>query len=127
TWRRCSDPTSRERTRSVHQLARALAFDGPTLVESIQRTFARRATRIPADPLEGLRDAFARDPLHATRWRAFLAKSRLHVTEAALFEVVASIRRFAQPALDAAREDRPFDHHWPADGSWRSTGDANHG
>lgn len=28
----------------LHQLPRALAFDGPTLVESIRRTFARRAS-----------------------------------------------------------------------------------
>jgi hypothetical protein len=29
-----------------------LAFDGPTLVESIRRTFGRRAQRIPDEPLE---------------------------------------------------------------------------
>lgn len=111
----------------LHQLARALAFDGPTLVESIRRTFGRRATRIPAEPLEGLRDAFATDPLHATRWRAFLAKSRLQVPEGTLLDVVASIRRFAQPFLDAAREDRSFDRHWPPGGPWQSKGDADDG
>ena len=41
-------------------LPRALAFDGPTLVESIRRTFARRATAVPPEPLEGLSDAFKR-------------------------------------------------------------------
>jgi hypothetical protein len=35
-------------------LPRTLAFDGPTLVESIRRTFARRSTHIPGDPLDGL-------------------------------------------------------------------------
>ena len=60
-------------------LPRALAFDGPTLVESIRRTFARRATRIPTEPLEGLADAFASQPLHANRWRGFLDKNRLTV------------------------------------------------
>jgi hypothetical protein len=107
------------------QLPRALAFDGPTLVESIRRTFARRATRIPAEPLEGLTDAFARDPLHANRWRGFLEKNRLTGVETDLIGVVASIRRFAQPIVDAAREDRRFRRHWPKGGPWREEGGAS--
>jgi len=107
----------------LHHLPRALAFEGSTLVESIRRTFARRATHIPSETLEGLSDAFARNPLHVTRWRAFLAKSGLGATEVDLFGVVAGIRRFAQPALDAARDERPFESHWPAGGPWQSLGD----
>lgn len=107
------------------QLPRALAFDGPTLVESIRRTFERRATPIPAEPLEGLADAFASDPLHANRWRAFLGKNRLTVAEADLTGVVASIRRFAQPILDAAWDDRPFRQRWPRGGPWRKEGGAS--
>jgi hypothetical protein len=99
-------------------LPRALAFDGPTLVESIHRTFARRATRIPTEPLEGLADAFASQPLHANRWRGFLAKNRLTVAEDDLIGVVATIRRFAQPVLDAARDDVPFRRQWPTGGPW---------
>ena len=110
----------------LHQLPRALAFDGPILVESIRRTFARRATRIPVEPIEGLADAFASDPVHASRWRAFLAKSRLKVPEADFISVVECIRRFAQPVLDAAREDHPFDQHWPAGGSWNPNKDTDH-
>lgn len=101
------------------QLPRSLGFDGATLVESIRRTFARRATRIPAEPLVGLADAFASDPLHASRWRAFLKKNRLRVAEADFLDVVASIRRFTQPVLDSARDDRPFREDWSAGGPWR--------
>ncbi len=110
----------------LHELPRALAFDGPTLVESIRRTFARRATPVPAEPLEGLRDEFASDPLQATRWRAFLAKSQLQTVEVDLPTVVASIRRFAQPVLDAARDGRPFHDHWPAGGPWARERDTGH-
>lgn len=102
----------------LHELSRALAFDGPTLFESIRRTFARRATRIPAEPLEGLADAFGSDPVRASRWRAFLAKNRLTVAATDLLDVVANIREFAQPVLDAARDNRPFREHWPAGGLW---------
>jgi hypothetical protein len=44
----------------LSELPRALALDGSILAESIRRTFARRATVVPATPLEGLSDDFAR-------------------------------------------------------------------
>ncbi len=100
------------------ELPHALAFDGSTLAESVRRTFARRATLIPAEPLEGLCDRYAGDPLHATRWRAFLTKNLLEAIEKDLGRVVGSIRRFAQPVLDAVREDQPFDRHWSPGGPW---------
>ena len=103
----------------LFQLPRALAFDGPILVESIRRTFARRATVIPAPPLEGLTDGFGGDPLHATRWRAFLAKGQLRVAKIDLLGVVTSIRDFAGPVLEAVREGLPFDRHWKPGGPWR--------
>lgn len=105
------------------QLPRSLGFDGATLVESIRRTFARRATRIPAEPLVGLADAFASDPLHASRWPAFLRKNRLTVADADFLGIVESIRLFAQPVLDAARDGRPFREDWRAGGPWRKVGE----
>ncbi len=106
----------------LSQLPRALAFEGPILVESIQRTFARRATLIPPGPLEGLSDAFATDPLHAGRWRAFIEKNQLVVTEVELVAVVGNIRHFAQPVLDAARNKQAFHRHWPCGGPWGEEG-----
>jgi len=101
------------------QLPRTLAFDGATLAEAIRRTFARRERRIPPEPVEGLADDFASEPLQATRWRTFLRKNRLEVTVTDFLEVVARIRRFAQPALDAARDGGAFDRRWPAGGPWQ--------
>jgi len=101
------------------ELPCALAFDGRTLAESVRRTFARRATRIPSDPLAGLCDRFASEVLHATRWRAFLTKNLLETIEVDFRRVAASIRRFAQPVLDAVREEQSFDRRWPPGGPWR--------
>ncbi len=103
----------------LFQLPRALDFDGPTLVESIRRTFARRERVIPAMPLEGLSDRFAEDPLHATRWPAFLDKGQLRTAETDFRAVIHAIRRFAEPVLEAARESLPFDSRWEAGGPWR--------
>jgi len=89
--------------------------------EPIRRTFARRTTRIPAEPLEGLCDRFAREPLHATRWQAFLSKNLLETAAGDFPGVVASIRRFAQPVLDAVRDDQPFEGDWVPGGPWGRT------
>ncbi|HUF75543.1 MAG TPA: nucleotidyl transferase AbiEii/AbiGii toxin family protein [Longimicrobiales bacterium] len=110
----------------LRELSRALDFDGPTLLESLRRTFARRATTLPDGPMEGLSEEFARDSLNGTRWQAFLAKGRLRVDEASLLGVVVSIRRFAEPVLGAAREDQPFYQHWPRGGPWQPHGDQGH-
>lgn len=99
-------------------LPRALAFDGPILVEAIRRTFARRERSIPADPLDGLTDSFGRSATHAGRWRAFLDKNQIANTEEDLIQVVAAIRRFAQPALDAARDHGSFEKRWTPGGPW---------
>ncbi|MBI4880992.1 MAG: nucleotidyl transferase AbiEii/AbiGii toxin family protein [Planctomycetes bacterium] len=101
------------------QLPRSLPFDGSLLAESIRRTFARRATVLPTEPPEGLSDRFARAPLHVTRWQAFLRKGVLRVAETGFSDVVAAIRRFAEPALDAACGALAFDRHWDPGGPWR--------
>jgi hypothetical protein len=66
-----------------------------------------------------LSDAFASDPLHATRWRAFLTKGQLRVDADDFTGVVSAIRRFAQPPLDAARDAATFSSHWPPGGPWQ--------
>ncbi len=102
-------------------LAARLAFDGTTLVESIRRTFGRRETHIPDEPLDGLADSFAKEPINSIRWRAFLGKSGLTAVSSDLFEIVPGIRRFAQPVLDAAREKFAFHRKWPAGGPWEAS------
>jgi len=62
-------------------LPRTLAFDGSLLAEAIRRTFVRRSTPIPEGVPDGLRDAFARTPVNASRWKGFLGKGRLLESE----------------------------------------------
>lgn len=103
----------------LFQLTQALNLDGSVLAESIRRTFARRTTLIPATLLDGLSDVFARDPLHANRWRAFLDRGALHVAENDFVRVVAVIRDFATPVLDAVRDASSFELQWEPGGPWR--------
>lgn len=99
-------------------LPRMLEFDGATLVEAIDRTFACRGTTIPGGRLDGLSDAYAKAPLHRARWRALLDKGGITM-EVDLEQIVAEIRCFAEPVLAAVRERRGFDGRWPPGGPWR--------
>lgn len=102
----------------LFELPRALSLDGALLAESIRRTFARRTTRIPSGPLEGLSDEFARNPIQVRRWRAFLDKGQLYASESDFVNVVAAIREFAGPVFDAIRAQVPFERHRAPGGPW---------
>lgn len=102
----------------LFELPRVLSFDGLTLVEAIRRTFERRSRQVPAEPLEGLSDAFAASPIHSGQWRAFLGKNQVIGSDPDFGVVVASIRRFAQPAIDAVHDQRTLVKRWPPGGPW---------
>jgi hypothetical protein len=70
-------------------------------------------------PLEGLSDDFARAPLQASRWRAFLDKGGLRGGAVDFVGVVKTIRAFAEPVLEAVRDGHPFDRRWVPGGPWR--------
>jgi len=102
-------------------LPRRIAFDGQLLVESIRRTFQRRSMLIPEQVPEGIADVFSHEAVNATRWKAFLRKSSLDQRVSLdLPAIVSEIRRFALPALNAARDVHPFDAHWPPGGPWEA-------
>jgi predicted nucleotidyltransferase component of viral defense system len=102
----------------VWTLCREFAFEGATLAAAIRATFQRRATALPEATPVALTDAFSQDASRRTQWNAFLRKGRLDAEGAALDEVVAALRRFLAPPLDALRTGTAFDEHWPAGGPW---------
>jgi len=101
-------------------LPRTLPFDGATLAETIRRTFARRATPVPADIPVGLTDAFAKEPINAGRWMAFLEKGGLLGSNRPhLLEIVREIRGFAGRALVDARDGSDSGVRWAPGGPWK--------
>jgi hypothetical protein len=101
-----------------------LGFDGATLTQAIRVCFAERSTEVPRGDPAGLRDDFAAEPLNAKRWVAFLNKARLIDAPEDLRDVLAAIRLFALPVLEAARRGEPLDSVWPPGGPWRDKGDS---
>lgn len=102
----------------LSELPAHLAFDGAILAESIQRTLARRDTRIDELPLEGLGDEFAAHTLNADAWRTFVTRGKLNVDDD-LPAVVATIRHFVDPVLGAIVAGRSFTQRWRPGGPWR--------
>jgi hypothetical protein len=49
----------------------ALNLDETSLTQAIAAAFARRATAVPAEAPEGLKDAFTNDPLKVRQWQAY--------------------------------------------------------
>jgi len=98
-------------------LATRRAFDGGALVEAFQATCSLRGTPIVAQP-ESLSLEFASDPSKVAQWSAFVR--RLDPTDApsTFAEVVAAVRAFLGPPVEAISRQEPFEHGWTPHGPW---------
>jgi predicted nucleotidyltransferase component of viral defense system len=103
----------------VWTLAQSRAFDGPTLAEAIQRTFARRETTLTAHPV-CFTDEFAAAPAKAAQWNAFLRTGRLVDTPIHFPAVVATVRAFLQPVAERLVAGEAVAGSWSPGGPWRS-------
>ncbi len=75
--------------------------DTPTLRRSIQRTFQRRRTSIPADVPVAFSDAFIQ--AKQAQWQAFIVRSRLEGGTPAFAEVIGVLRAVLMPILEELR------------------------
>ena len=104
-------------------LSRTHPFAGALLCDALQATFTRRQTAYPAHGLPAALTAeFADDPLKNRQWTAFRGKTRLTLPAPALPEVIARLRAFLQPPLQALSENRPFPLIWSPGGFWQDAG-----
>lgn len=101
-------------------LAATFEFGGANLTRAIVSTFARRRTAVPGSAPTALTDAFSRDAVKRTQWRAFVRRSRLETEDLELDEVIGGLRDFLLSPIEAAAGGRPFDLVWPAGGPWRT-------
>lgn len=90
-------------------------FDGTMLQHALVATHTRRRTALDSDPV-GLSDAFAGDPAKQTQWNAFVRKNKLNAPD--LLSVVATLRHFLLPVLDASSKGENFNQRWLAKGPW---------
>lgn len=99
-------------------LSRQFDFAGPRLSRAIQKVFAVRGTTMPTGTPTGLTDKFASDPAKQQQWAAFLRHSLLPV-DLALPEVIAGLRDFLLPILQALAHATEFTADWTAAIGWQ--------
>jgi len=100
-------------------LCRMFPFDGHDLLEAIRATFQRRKTDIPSQLPLALSDEFSLDPVKRTQWKAFLNKNGILELPENLTDIIAKLRKFLVPALNAAAGNDTFLLSWPSGGPWQ--------
>jgi len=99
-------------------IASQFSFSGPSLVEAIKATFARRGTQIPSEVPIALSEAFSQDPGKTTQWRAFLRRSGLEESGAEFSQVIAELRTFLIPPILTASKGEALMQSWVEGELW---------
>jgi len=108
-------------------LANNFEFDGETLTQAFAATFKRRRTEIPLEVPPALTDEFAENRDKAVQWKAFLQRTGLAIKQVKenqeavpqdLGELIADLREFLLPPLQAAATGKEFCRVWPPRGPW---------
>lgn len=102
----------------LHWMSRHMAFEGAALSASIEATFSRRKTTIPAGVPEAFTDVFSDRSDKQAQWKGFLRKSRLENLE--LSDVIAGIRAFLLPLLEEGHT-RIAEQSWQPGRGWIDT------
>jgi len=100
-------------------LSRVFPFDGHVLLKAIRATFQRRKTDIPSQLPLALSDEFSLDPVKQTQWKAFLHKNGILELSDNLTDIIAKLRKFLVPPLNAAAGNDIFPLSWPSGGPWQ--------
>jgi hypothetical protein len=104
----------------LHYLAKNFDFSAQGLSQSIQATFTRRHTEIPATAPVALTDAFAEDPTKRSQWAAFLRRSRAIDQSLDLGAVIRVLRHFLMPCCKSAASGTDLNGNWAAGGPWKT-------
>lgn len=99
-------------------LAHLFAFDGIILTRAIQATFVQRKTPLPTTLPTALTAEFAEHPAKLTQWQALLRRNQLTVDGASFAQIIAGLRTFLWPPLQALTTQIPFAAMWTPQSQW---------
>ncbi len=99
-------------------LSVSFEFDGEVLAQAIQATFERRRTPLPGTIPTALSADFYDDDSKQKQWKAFISKGRL-ATPPPLPDLIAGMRAFLLPPVEAIRTGQGFPKRWLPPGPWR--------
>ncbi len=92
-------------------------FKGETLIEAIEKTFAKRKTPLITEP-SILNPTFMKDDTKQAQWLGFINKAKLSDAPASFENVTAGLKIFLQPVVASIINRQPFQLFWAAPGSW---------
>jgi hypothetical protein len=98
-------------------LSTTFEFDGAILARAIQATFERRRTSLPDTIPTALSAEFYDDDSKQKQWKAFISKGGL-ATPPPLPDLIAGLRTFLLPPVEALRAGQGFDNRWNPPGPW---------
>lgn len=82
----------------IYILSKKFSFDYAELRNAVSETFDNRNTKMSMDSAAFGED-FLSDPIHQTRWKAFLKKKNALI-QVSMAETIKQIKTFASPLLD---------------------------
>jgi len=94
-------------------------FDGAIVARAIQATFERRRTPIPLVIPSALSAEFHGDVGKQKQWKAFISKGGLTTAVPEMLDLIASLRLFLMPPIEALRIRDAFRQMWKPPGPWR--------
>lgn len=102
----------------LHHLASNFGFDRATLTEAVRRTFARRATPLPAERPIGLTPAYWENPTRPAQIRAFARRAGLTAPVDPGREFTELLGAFLLPVLDDLQRGVSEAGSWTPGGPW---------
>ena len=107
----------------VWVLQNQFGFDGATLSEAIQATFARRRTEIAPSSCVAFQASFYASEEPLTRWRLYVQRCSFERVPPTFAEVGEAIEAFLRPVAESIARNEEFDLSWPRGGPWQSKED----
>jgi len=99
-------------------LSATFEFAGEVLAQAIEATFERRRTPLPETIPTALSADFYDDDSKQKQWKAFISKCGL-ATPPPLPDLIAGLRAFLLPPVEAIRTGQSFPKRWLPPGPWR--------
>jgi len=107
----------------VWVLQNQFGFDGATLSEAIQATFARRRTEITPSSCVAFQASFYATEEPLTRWRLYVQRGSFERVPPTFAEVGEAIEAFLRPVAESIARNGEFDLSWPPGGLWKRKGE----
>jgi len=101
----------------VQFLIKNFQFEGGLLQKAIRATFANRQTAVPEEVPVALTDVFIKNSETIADWKAFIKRGRI-TSDTDLELLIANLREFLVPIIEAEANHTDFDKNWTATDGW---------